>query len=479
MLKKLLSSLDLIFLFVLSFFTRFWHLFYPAKVIFDEAHFGLYATKYLSRQYYFDIHPPLGKMLLALAGYLGGLKSGFQFEPGAPYGDFNFLALRFLPAFLGSFLIIIVYLFVREIGFSRRVAFLSGFLLLFDNALITQSRFILLDVILLFFIFLTFYLYILTKRFPSFSLRWYALYILTGLSLGAAISIKWTGLGILGVIWFLSIFKDNIFSSFKKENLIKIGLIFISPFLVYFLIFTLHFYLLPFPCTENCGVILNEFLAKPESAFFNNPPAGNLITKFLVVNKLMLAVNLASTMPYFAQSDWFSWPFMIRPVPYFTESQNNKISSIYFFGNPVVWWLGIIGILGYFYLITKNYFSKFRLKLPQVFYSQGYEFLILGYLFYFIPFASIKRFMLIYHYLPALTFSVILFSVFFDTLLRMKFNSESYDKFLFKNKKANFVFLGVLSLIFISFLFFLPFTYGFPLSENGFKLRIWLDTWSF
>ena len=479
MLKKILRFWDLILLFVLSFFTRFWHLSYPGKVVFDEAHFGLYATKYLSHQYYFDIHPPLGKILLALFGFLGGLKPGFGFEADSSYGNLNFLYLRFLPALLGSLLIVLVYFFVKEIGFSRKVAFFASFLLLFDNALIVQSRFILLDVVLLFFIFLSFYLFVLTKRFSFPSFKWYLLNILTALSLGAAISIKWTGFGILGILWFLSIFEDKIFSSLKKENLIKIGLIFFLPLLIYFLIFTLHFNLLSTSCTKDCGYVLNENLENPKLNYFNTPPAGNLISRFFEVNKLMLASNLSSTLSFYYQSYWYGWPFMIRPIKYFEEVGADKNSYIYFFGNPFVWWLGVAGILGYLYLIIKNYFLKFKLRLPKSFYSPGCRFLILGFIFYLIPFAAIERFMLMYHYLPALVFSVILLSVFLEGILEMLFGFEKEDKLFFSNKKANFIFFGILFLVFVGFLFFSPLTYGFPLTQGAFWQRMWFNIWSF
>ena len=49
---------------------------------------------------------------------------------------------------------------------------------------------------------------------------------------------------------------------------------------------------------------------------------------------------------------------MIKPdlILYFTENYNNKTSFIYFLGNPMVWWLGFLGVLGFFYLIIRNFF---------------------------------------------------------------------------------------------------------------------------
>ena len=238
-----------------------------------------------------------------------------------------------------------------------------------------------------------------------------------------------------------------------------------------------------FPCFSNCGAVLNDYLKEQEitslAKYFNQFPEENLFKKFVEVNKWMFASNSGSSSFYY-QSDWYTWPLMIRPIFYFRESQTEKTSYIYFFGNPLVWWLGIVGLFGYFYLLIRNYLFKFKMKLPKSFYSRGSEFLVLGYLFYILPFASIPRFMLIYHYLPALVFSVILFSVFFEGVIKMIFKLSSDDnKLFFPNKKANLIFFGVLPLVFISFIFFSPLTYGFPLSEAEFKLRMWLDLWSF
>jgi len=469
---KILNSWEALFLGIFSFFTRFFNLNFPPKVVFDEAHFGLYATKYLSHQYYFDIHPPLGKMLLALFGFLGKIKPGFDFTVNSNYGDFNFLSLRFLPALFGSFLVLLIYFFVKELGFSKRVAFLSGFLVLFDNALITQSRFVLLDVILLFFIFLSFYLFILNKRFLPLSFKWYLFNFLTGLSLGMAISIKWTGFLILGAVWFLAFSNILLKESLKKENLIRIFSLLFLPIFIYFLIFAIHFTLLPLPCSSNCGAVLDFYLKNTSNTLhldFNQPPSGNFFQKFIETNKLMFGSNLGSTMAFYYQSNWYGWPFMVRPVHYFEESQGDKTSYIFLFGNPIIWWLGIIGVIGVLYLWIKNFFYSFKLKLPPFFYSDNLRILFFCYLVYLIPFAAIERFMLIYHYLPALVFSIILFSVFFEGILEM----------FFSKKKANFLFFGLLILVFISFLFFSPLTYGFPLGERGFQLRMWLPTWSF
>ncbi len=65
---------------ILAFIVRFYRIGHPDQVVFDEVHFGAFAGQYIRREYYFDVHPPLAKMLNALGGWLVGFKGDFRFE---------------------------------------------------------------------------------------------------------------------------------------------------------------------------------------------------------------------------------------------------------------------------------------------------------------------------------------------------------------------------------------------------------------
>ncbi|CAG2251896.1 POMT [Mytilus edulis] len=196
---------------ILSVATRLWRLGFPRAVVFDELHFAKYASLYLQRIFFFDSHPPLGKMLLALA----------EFSP-----QFPVYQLRLPPAVMGSLVVPLIYQICVELKMSRWSALLAGMFVLLDNALLVQSRFMLMEGMLLFFMCLTIYSFLkfrsLTHR--EFSVPWFFWLFLTGISFTCTLSVKYVGVFTAIVIlllcakdfWFM--LADNYRSDF---NLIK------------------------------------------------------------------------------------------------------------------------------------------------------------------------------------------------------------------------------------------------------------------
>lgn len=61
----------------------------------DETHFGKMGSWYINRTFFFDVHPPLGKMLIGLSGLLTGYNGSYPFEkPGDKYNGTKYEGMR-------------------------------------------------------------------------------------------------------------------------------------------------------------------------------------------------------------------------------------------------------------------------------------------------------------------------------------------------------------------------------------------------
>lgn len=184
---------------LIAFVTRFWGISHPNEVVFDEVHFGKFASYYLQRTYFFDVHPPFGKLLFALMGWFVGYDGHFHFENiGDSYIDNKvpYVAFRALPAFLGALTVPTVFAIMWESGYTLPACVLSACLVLFDNAHIGQTRLILLDATLVFAMACSLLCYVkfYKLRHEPFGRKWWKWLLLTGFSLSCVISTKYVGL---------------------------------------------------------------------------------------------------------------------------------------------------------------------------------------------------------------------------------------------------------------------------------------------
>ncbi|XP_066436291.1 protein O-mannosyl-transferase 1 isoform X1 [Eleutherodactylus coqui] len=193
-------NLIVVALTLLGLWSRLWSLCHPPAVVFDEVYYGQFISLYMKRVFFLDDSgPPLGHLLLALGGYLGGFDGNFMWNRiGAEYSsNVPVWSLRLLPAVSGGLCVPLAYQIVVELGCSSWTAVAAALLILFENSLVTQSRLILLESILIFFILLAVLSYL---RFNShqqtspFSARWWLWLLLTGVSCSFAVGVKYVGL---------------------------------------------------------------------------------------------------------------------------------------------------------------------------------------------------------------------------------------------------------------------------------------------
>ncbi|KAK4540790.1 hypothetical protein LTR36_008867 [Oleoguttula mirabilis] len=246
---------------VLAFLTRFWGISHPDQVVFDEVHFGKFASYYLQRTYFFDVHPPFGKLLFAFAGWLVGYDGSFLFENiGDSYvtNRVPYVAYRSMPALMGSLTVTATYWIMWESGYSLPACIVAASLVLFDNAHIGQTRLILLDATLVFFMALSVLSYIrfYKLRHDAFSRKWWKWLLLTGISMSCVISTKYVGaftffsIGVPVMIDLWDLLDVNrkqgalSMPNFGKHLAARIIGLIVVPFLMYLFWFQVHFAIL-------------------------------------------------------------------------------------------------------------------------------------------------------------------------------------------------------------------------------------------
>ena len=434
----------------------------PRETVFDEVHFGKFISGYFTHEYFFDIHPPLGKLMLSGMGYITGFKPGFSFaEIGQKFPDQHYLWLRLLPTVAGAILPIVIFYLVLELGLSSLAAFGAGVLIVFENATLVQSRLILLDAFLLLFGFsaLLFYFRYRNSSHDQGARKWTYL-VLSGLSGALAVSVKWTGgtfLAIIAAMYLIDVLKDT---GRIKKLFIGTAALAVLPFIIYFSIFLLHFSLLSKSGPGDAFMTQSFRKTLAGSTDSANPDIKplNLIQKFTELNIQMYKSNATLTAGHPYSSKWYTWPFMIRPVYYWYEAPQNgtqAASRIYFLGNPVIWWVSTAAII---FLILNTLNLAYRGLRP----GAGVILLTGAYFFNMLPFIGIKRAMFLYHYMSGLIFSIIALVYLIDRLSPPQ------------KKKA---LAALLAASVVAFIFFAPLSYGLPLTEKAYNLRNWLGTW--
>jgi dolichyl-phosphate-mannose--protein O-mannosyl transferase len=186
-------------------------------------------------------------------------------------------------------------------------------------------------------------------------------------------------------------------------------------------------------------------------------------------------------------SDWLTWPVMARPISYYWGGGNGADRKfVYLLGNPVVWLLGLGGIvvlsgLGISRLFSRNDF-RFRHALVLLLYFSNW-----------LPFALISRVMYLYHYIPALIFSVVAFALVINDFVIPRLGQFDpaklwgikiiYKKFEIKRRIWGSLLTvglvgGILIIVMLCFYAYAPMTYMLPINKQQYDTLVLLPQWN-
>ncbi|MDA9660684.1 phospholipid carrier-dependent glycosyltransferase [Gammaproteobacteria bacterium] len=438
------------FILLIGSILRFYNLGQIPWPVFDEVFYPVFAFNYLEGKNFFSVHPPLGSYLLSLGIYLYHL---LPWTEAISFGttdieDINPLAFRWISALSGVMLIYVGYKLALEIFNQRGFALLVALFLTLDGSLLVDSRLGLINIFFSLFGLMAMLFFI--KGIKSNNLSYFAL---AGFLLGAAVSVKWNGLGfwLSGLLVTLQFFILHKYITHRQDvkeviaifHFKALGLVFLFPFLVY-----LAFWL-------------------PDLLHNNS----NLIDQ----HSQMISYHFENTdqklHPY--SSPWYTWPMMIRPIAYFFESGAQSGSmivdvevfkAIHLFPNPALNFFSLIAVV-ILSLKWIGYLSESlgNRKIREELYLSS--FILFGFYANFLPWALASRSTFIYHYQPAAIFSFFALAYFIYRLIqRNTFETKLLYSF-------------ALALILLSSIYWLPIQLGLEISDESFYSKMWFDSW--
>jgi dolichyl-phosphate-mannose-protein mannosyltransferase len=325
----------------------------PPEVVFDETYYAKDACWYINTSASLcevdseqtQVHPPLGKWLIAIGIRLFGYES---------------FGWRISAVVAGTIMVALLYLLARRILRSTLGASLASGLLAFDLLHFVQSRVAMLDIFMAMFGLAAFLFVaydrdrlrpVLERHDDSerddprphglLNRPWR---LAAGIAAGAAVASKWSGgFFVVGVIvltiaWEIAARRADgegrvISRTVREEGLSIAAWLVMVPLVVYGLTFI--------------GRIDGELWAVPWSQ-------GSGFRALWERHEYMYDFHSGLTAGHSYQSPAWSWLLLKRPVSYFFNSDGGDYREILATGSPFVWWASILALVYVAYRWVRN-----------------------------------------------------------------------------------------------------------------------------
>jgi dolichyl-phosphate-mannose-protein mannosyltransferase len=332
--------------------SRFWRLGHPQALVFDEITVFMQAGAYIRGQPFFlSLHPPLAKLLIALSINL--------------FGDHAY-ARRIPSALIGTTLVPTNYLLARRLFLSRFAAILAGALTVCEGIFLVSSR---LGMINIFYVTFAAFAYLALFRFRQLAngAKRRRLILVIGIVLGCEFAAK-AGISVVpaflvfGVL-LITIWKERVTGRKCEVAYKTVG----------------TFAMVGGSCV---AVYVAAFLPYYYYGWWTG--IGDLIH----YQRWVIAGNLALAPTGSYSSPVWSWPFMLRAFPYWSGSiHSGRAVTVWCGGNLMIWWtIPPALIIG----------SARAIKERNIVWA----FAPLAYCLYMIVLLPVRRFLLIYDYMP-------------------------------------------------------------------------------
>ena len=405
-----------------SLFLRLWNLNKPKGFIFDEVYYAKNANSLITHgvelnsanQSEFVVHPPLGKWLIGI-----GIKL---------FGN-NEFGWRISAAVFGTLSILLIYLIAQRLFNSYLLSNIAAGLMALDGLNLVMSRVALLDIFLMFFILLATYLFMSNQ------------YWLTGIALGMATGIKWSGAYLIPIFLILSV-------NFVRTGLIRQALMRISQFII-IPIFTYLITWSGWLFTSN-GWDRNWAATQPKALL------PDVIRNLWHYHSEILNFHTGLDDTHSYSANPWSWLILGRPTSFFYETPKNCGATscsqeILAIGTPLLWWSAVIALV-----VVIGYWLSKREPITTL--------IITGLAATYLPWFFFQSRTMFYFYAVSISPFLILALVF----LISKLIEAGIDR--------GWIYLFI-SVIFLNFIYFLPIWLGIEIPYSQWLNRMWLPSW--
>lgn len=448
------------FLCIISYGIHFWQIQFPACVIFDEVHFGNFTNWYTRNEFFFDIHPPFGKMIMYWLSYLAEYPAEIEFggEYGHPYPDETYLCIRIVPPLFSAMCVPLIYLTVRFASFGQCGAVAAASIILFDTSMACEHRFILSDGMLHFFCALHLCILSYSLSIPRYTTKFRIWQIAAGISLGAACTCKNTAWGLTalnGIIHIVELLLEyqEISLEFITELFIRGITLAGLALATYITAFSIHFVLTPFYgqgvpyLPQHMKSQLIEDKTTDETVLWGTRVKGHsLIYRSIELTIIMHKGNMQINAWHPYQSRPIGWPLLTDIFVAFWSKDGHEVTCI---GNAFSYYIAFIGVWSLVFGIAKD---KFWIAIRFT----------IGWAVSYFPFFLIPRVMYLYHYLIPLMLGACAFGA------SIELYCDHFSKGLIS---CLCVFLCL-----VGFILWSPYVYGYVPWDK--TVTLWNDNWA-
>jgi len=376
----------------------------PPRTYFDEVHHVKGIRELVYKDVYFSLHEPLGILIPAIfVRVLGD-------EPWV---------WRFVPATCGIGCVILLYILTQMLTQKKEVSYLAAFFFFASGFPLVQSRQLLLNSQMFFFMLAG--LCLLIKATGPKRTRLDLLWLSAALT-GAGFATRWAAFYIVPLLWWVVYCRVP-----GWKNRIKIAALYtVAVPMFFYVIF--HLPILFFKDSHNHPLTLKS------------------IWSFQVYNAKH-HLFLKAGHPY--GSSWWSWPLMLRPICFYYTRAGDVVEAIFQIANPPILW-AILPAMVYMALPAGRW------------YREG-KFVLVGYLSQWLIWAPVKRVCFFHYYYCAAAFGCIALALLISEMVSKP-----------KWRPWAIVFIAI---VVISYVYWLPIWTSVPIKESVLTNHFWFKRW--